>query len=196
RVGARSAPPRRWLPWRLSGALAAGLAGGVALGFALGFFARDFWPEQMAASRVPIARQAALAHAAYLPEVRHPVEVFAQDEAHLVAWLSKRLQVPIRAPSLLKAGYRLLGGRLLPPAGETGDAPVALLMYENEQGKRLSLLLRREPAHRETAFRFSQNGPISVFYWIDGPVGCAIAGELSREELNAIARLVYQQLNP
>ncbi|HEU0199315.1 MAG TPA: anti-sigma factor, partial [Burkholderiaceae bacterium] len=46
RVGARSAPPRRWLPWRLSGALAAGLAGGVALGFALGFFARDFWPEQ------------------------------------------------------------------------------------------------------------------------------------------------------
>lgn len=33
------------------------------------------------------ARQAAVAHVVYSPEVRHPVEVGADQEAHLAAWL-------------------------------------------------------------------------------------------------------------
>ena len=51
-----------------------------------------------------IAREAALAHVAYVPEVRHPVEVTAAEEKHLVAWLSKRLDAPLRAPSLVSPG--------------------------------------------------------------------------------------------
>jgi anti-sigma factor RsiW len=49
------------------------------------------------------------AHAAYVPEVRHPVEVAASEQQHLIAWLSKRLSRPLRAPSLDAAGYQLLG---------------------------------------------------------------------------------------
>ena len=37
------------------------------------------------------ARQAVLAHVVYSPEVRHPVEVRAAQQEHLVQWLSKRL---------------------------------------------------------------------------------------------------------
>ena len=50
--------------------------------------------------RLKQARRAANAHAVYVPEVRHPVEVGADQEAHLVQWLSKRLAVPVRAPAL------------------------------------------------------------------------------------------------
>jgi anti-sigma factor RsiW len=185
------APPRA--RWRWAAALAATFAGGAVLGAQM----HAAWNHQRATTAmVAIARQAAIAHAAYVPEVRHPVEVAASDEQHLVAWLSKRLETPVRAPSLASAGYRLLGGRLLPPAGEVGAAPVALFMYENAQGKRLSLLVRRESTASDTAFRFAQQGATNVFYWIDGPLGYALAGELGRDELSAVAAAVYRQLNP
>ena len=35
-----------------------------------------------------------------------------------------------------------------------------------------------------------------LFYWIDKPFGYALAGELSREELQPLAQLVYRQINP
>lgn len=188
----RFGPPARGR-WRWPVALAATFVGGAALGALL----HAAWPGGRSATvAVPIARHAAIAHAAYVPEVRHPVEVAGSDEQHLVAWLSKRLNAPVRAPSLTALGYSLLGGRLLPPAGEAGAAPVALFIYENAQGKRLSLLVRREPTARDTAFRFAQQGATNVFYWIDGPLGYALAGELRREELSAVATAVYKQLNP
>jgi anti-sigma factor RsiW len=178
--------------WRGFGGLAATLA----LGIAIGYFARGQMGRGVAQVPMGIAQQAILAHVAYVPEVRHPVEVAAAEEQHLVAWLSKRLGAAMKAPSLAAAGYQLLGGRLLPAAGEVGRAPVALLMYENAQGKRLSLLVRREASNADTAFRFSQSGDTSVFYWIDGPFGYALAGNLDKDTLAGVARLVYQQLNP
>ena len=194
RVGARRAAaanaPRRW-GWAV--ALAATFAGGLAVGAAL----QTFVAGQRTTSGVgAIAHQVVLAHAAYWPEVRHPVEVAASEEQHLVAWLSKRLDAPVRAPSLLEAGFQLLGGRLLPPAGEAGATPVALFMYEDARGKRLSLLVRREPSGGDTAFRFAREGATNVFYWIDGPLGYALAGEISKDELSAVAQAVYRQLNP
>jgi len=178
----------------------AGLAATLVVGIAIGFVAHDYWSPGAGASRTSIARQALLAHAAYVPEVRHPVEVTAREEQHLVAWLSKRLDAPLKAPSLVPSGYQLLGGRLLPaPASSAAAdkaAPVALFMYENAQGKRLSLLVRREVPNTDTAFRFTQEGHTAVFYWIDGPFGYALAGDINKDELATLARLVYQQLNP
>ena len=182
------------VPARSAWALAASLVLGVALGAAGHAWLSS--PAATLAQPMPIARQAALAHAAYVPEVRHPVEVGAQEEQHLVAWLSKRLAAPLKAPDLQASGFRLLGGRLLPTTGDLGDAPVALLMYENAQGKRLTLLVRRAADSGDTAFRFTVQGSTQVFYWIDGPFGYALAGDISRDELGALARRIYQQLNP
>jgi anti-sigma factor RsiW len=69
-------------------------------------------------------------------------------------------------------------------------------MYENAQGKRLSLLVRREIPNTDTAFRFAQEGRSSVFYWVDGPFGYALVGDVNKDELAVLARLVYQQINP
>jgi anti-sigma factor RsiW len=176
-------------------ALAATLVLGIGLGTALGYGLHAV-SDQAAPRGTPLARAAALAHVAYMPEVRHPVEVTAQEEQHLLAWLSKRLAAPLKAPALGAAGYRLLGGRLLPASGELGDAPVALLIYENATGKRLSLMVRRAANSRETAFQFSRQGKTGVFYWIDGPFGYALAGDVERDELSQVAQLVYRQLNP
>ena len=179
--------------WRLAASLATTFVSGLLAGALLqGYRSAGGEP----AGTTPIARQVAVAHAAYKPEVRHPVEVAASEEQHLVAWLSKRLNARVRAPTLVTEGYQLLGGRLLPPAGEAGTTPVALFMYEDARGKRLSLLVRREPGGGDTAFRFAQDGATNVFYWIDGPLGYALAGEVGKDELSALARAVYRQLNP
>jgi anti-sigma factor RsiW len=183
-------PPAQNLGWRRWGGLAATLV----IGVACGYLARGWITTP--ASTIRIAREAALAHVAYVSEVRHPVEVAGSEEQHLVAWLSKRLATPIRAPSLTEAGYQLLGGRLLPPTRPEDPAPMALLMYENAQGRRLSLLVKRESTNTETAFLYSEDRGTRVFYWIDGPIGCAVAGDLPKEELQKVARLVYRQLNP
>jgi anti-sigma factor RsiW len=141
-----------------------------------------------------LAHRAALAHATYAPEVRHPVEVGADQEQHLVAWLSKRLGSPVRAPKLDGEGMALVGGRLLP--GETG--PVAQFMYQCARGRRVTLYVRTEaPDHRETAFRYARENSVRVFYWIDRTFGYALSSaDLDRDELLKLANVAYRQLNP
>lgn len=138
-----------------------------------------------------LARRAAIAHVVYSPELRHPVEVGAEQEDHLVAWLSKRLGKPVHPPHLGKLGYDLIGGRLLP--GQSG--PVAQFMYQDTVGKRLTLYVSTElGAAADTGFRFAQEGKVGVFYWIDGDFGYALSAGASRGELAAIATAVYAQL--
>jgi anti-sigma factor RsiW len=141
-----------------------------------------------------MARRAAVAHAVYSPEVRHPVEVGADQEQHLVTWLSKRLGVKVKAPNLVEAEMSLVGGRLLP--GDNG--PVAQFMYQTERGRRLTLYVRAENApHRETAFRYARESNVGVFYWIDRDCAYAIASsDLNKEELLRVATMVYKQLDP
>jgi anti-sigma factor RsiW len=139
------------------------------------------------------ARRAAVAHVVYSPEVRHPVEVGASEEAHLVRWLSKRLGAPVKAPYLGDLGYSLVGGRLLP--GDRG--PVAQFMYQDGKGQRLTLYVRRDAdKRRETAFRFARERGVGVFYWIDAGLGYALSGEIDKPELLRVATAVYRQLNP
>lgn len=178
-------PPARRVPGltRAAALLAAAAVGGV-LGWAL----RGGEAVEITAG---LPQQAAIAHVVYSPEVLHPVEVGARQEAHLVAWLSKRLGAPVRAPQLAEAGFELVGGRLLP--GEAG--PAAQFMYQDARGARLTLYVRTAEDNRETAFRYAQEGKVGVFYWVDGSFGYALSGELERAQLLAVAEDVYRALN-
>lgn len=185
----RLRPRVRGVPRWLQFATAAGwlFAGGVG-----GWYLHAFTVERGAES-TGWARRAALAHVVYSPEVRHPVEVGADQEVHLVNWLSKRLGTRLKVPHLVSAGYALVGGRLLP--GDRG--PVAQFMYQDAKGQRLTLYVRTNPDEkRETAFRFTRENNIGVFYWLDQKLGYALSGEVEKEELLRVATAVYRQLNP
>jgi len=136
------------------------------------------------------AQQALAAHVLYTVEIRHPVEVPAAQEAHLVAWLSKRLDAPIHAPDLQQEGFALLGGRLLPG----GSGPLAQLMYQAADGQRLTLIIKHAPQGTDTGFRLMQQDGTSVFYWIDRDYGYALSGSIDRNRLLAVARAVDRQL--
>lgn len=182
--------PRRY--WMRPLMRYAAVVASFTLGGVIGWQLHAYTADQLAEA-ISWPRRAAIAHVVYSPEVRHPVEVGADQEAHLSAWLSKRLGGALRPPSLTPVGYNLVGGRLLP--AESGAA--AQFMYENGSGKRLTLYVRRAEGDDDTtAFRYDLSGQLGVFYWIDGPFGYALSGELPREQLLQAAQLTYQGLNP
>lgn len=184
---------------RYAAAVLLALAGGVG-GWTLhgavqpaGMPARQAAPD---AAVIPVAdaafaRQAAIAHVVYSPDARRPVEIGADQEEQLVAWLSKRLGTAMRPPHLGSLGYELIGGRLLP--GDNG--PVAQFMYHDAGGQRLTLYVsNKEKAGSDTGFRFAQEGLVNVFYWIDGSFGYALSAGIDKGELARVADAVYAQL--
>ncbi|WP_027818624.1 anti-sigma factor family protein [Paraburkholderia bannensis] len=135
--------------------------------------------------------QAALAHVVYMPEVERPDTMGARQEQDFVQWLANRLGTDVHPPMLSRSGFELAGGRLLP--GPDGD--VAQFMYHNDKGERVTLCIsRRKVSSNTTAFKLYEDGPVNVFYWIDGDFGYALSGGIDRKVLLQLSHDVYAQL--
>lgn len=195
-VAAEPVPPRlrierldRGRRWRQAGLAAAAALALLATGAAGGWYAHGVTP----AANDPMLALAATgveAHRLYIAEKRHPVEVAAAEEQHLVSWLSKRLDRPLLAPSLGKFGLRLLGGRLLP----TQDgSPAAQLMYEDPSGARYTLFVTGGSGN-DTSFRILEKDGVNALYWIDRDTAYALIGTAPRERLIEICKDIYAQL--
>jgi anti-sigma factor RsiW len=187
---AQHAQRRQWWRW-------GGMAAGVALAFGTGWLAHA-WQSgaspllAKASPEKSFIHQAALAHAVYLPEVRHPVEVAAAQQEHLVQWLSKRLGKPLKVPNLSAQGFELVGGRLLP--GDEGAR--AQFMFQNAGGERITLYVGavNDKTNIETAFRYTEQGSTAGFYWVDHGFGYALSGQQPKATLLHLAQVVHQQL--
>lgn len=188
-LDAARAEDRRQMRQRLAGPLrtAAGLAL-LAVGAAGGYMLGRMETPPPGTAR--LVENATSAYVTYVSEVAHPVEVEAARADHLVQWLSKRLGAPIKAPDFASAGFRLMGGRLLP--SDTG--PAALFMYEDDLGRRVTLYVTTGGAGQETAFRFFERGRTQSFYWTDRDLNCAVTGDIPRDTLRQIAVAAYDQL--
>lgn len=183
--------PRRRSAW-IGTALAASIALAIGLGGGWYLGQSGFLPLGSGEDTGEVIALAGFkAHRLYTREVRHPVEVGADDEAHLVSWLSKRLDTSLKAPDLRGEGLTLLGGRLIPVDGN----PAAQFMYESASGDRYTLFASRAGGAKPTALHFEDWDSIGCFYWIEGDVGYALNGPNDRERLMAIATKVYEQLS-
>ena len=174
------------VPFKAIAAMLAMLVTGL-IGYAVGLNA----PGQAPATPAYLARDAAIAHAVFSPEARHPVEVDAAHAEHLVAWLSKRVGTPLQAPDFSAQGFELLGGRLL--TGETG--PVAQFMYQDRIERRVTLYVRRAVTGNTAAsFRHATENGVDVFYWIDRDFGYALSGQIGRQAMQQLSDAAYRQL--
>lgn len=186
--------------WRRWG----GMAAGVLIAFGLGWFGRGvgYEPTEVQAVVPPPLRQtnafvvqASVAHATYVPEVRHPVEVAAAQRQHLVQWLTKRLARDIKVPDFNSEGFELVGGRLLP--GDDGAR--AQFMFERSDGVRVTLYLGAvkpdgsAATHAGSAFAFRSQGGTASFYWVEDGFGYALTGPLPRNQLLKLSELAYAQ---
>lgn len=182
----RQAQARRWRRF-------GGLAASVLLAFVAGWMAHPWWHGSANTLARHFARDAALAHVVYSPEVRHPVEVTAAQQEHLVQWLSKRLDRPLKVPQLQGRGFDLVGGRLLP--GDDGAR--AQFMFQDSTSRRLTLYIgaiESRSATASSAFSFSDDRGVARFYWVEDGTGYALAGPLPRAALLDIAQDVHRQI--
>lgn len=168
---------------------AAGLFIALCLGAAIGWFASEngFTINEQLDS---LPASAVQAHRTFVVEKRHPVEVAATEEAHLVQWLTRRVGAPVKAPDLSRFGYALMGGRLLPAT----NSPAAQLMYETREGRRLTLYLAPEIGQDETAFRYIEATGVAGFWWREEGLGYAMLAEGDKDNLLPIARGVWEAL--
>jgi anti-sigma factor RsiW len=184
------AAPRRWAPVLMRTAAAC-------LIFTAGAVAGQFLPQMRSTplpsspltETVDISAQSKSAYLIYASEVRHPVEVGADQQQHLGTWLGKRLGAPFTIPDLTSIGFDLVGGRLVP----VSNRPGAMLMYQNKAGQRVTVLIGHNPDNRETSFRLASADGIETFYWIDNGLGYAVSGEVAKADLQKIAEECYRQ---
>lgn len=176
-------------PWagslvRIAAALAL-----MVVGAGTGWFAHD---TMRTASGVEqsVAEPAAYAHRAFVGDFRNPVEIWGDNQPHLVAWLSNRLGIAVEPPNLDEVGYWLVGGRMLPAS----RGAAAQLMYQNDLGGRITLYVRTGvTSNTESRFQdFDRNG-VRMIYWVDGPVGYAMTGSADRDLLLKAAQIAYGQ---
>ena len=173
--------------WRMAAMIALVVAGAAA-----GWLANDAVDDQNRGT-AELTREAVRAHSMFVNEKRHAVEVKAQEEKHLVAWLSRRLDQQLVAPDLVAQGYGLVGGRLL-PARNSG--PAAQFMYETGTGDRVTLYIEQDQNGLETGFQFTEYDGVSAFWWKDGPLAYVLIGQGAREQLHALAQATQKQFNP
>jgi anti-sigma factor RsiW len=182
--GSLARSTRSWRAIAAAAVVAAFVAGGVA-----GWMARG--ASAAAPSRFDIFTDQALeAHKIYVVEVRHPVEVAGNERAHLVQWLSKRLDYELRVPDLEASGLKLVGGRLLP--GPFG--PAAFCMYEGTSGERFTIYYARTDSP-PTALRYRLGDRFAGFYWVDQGLAYVVSGPGDRDRLHAVAQAAYDQID-
>jgi anti-sigma factor RsiW len=176
---------------RIAAAVALLVLGGVG-----GWTARDVLPGLTSSTSAMLASavfdDAIAAHRTFSVETRHPVEVGANEEAHLVQWLSKRLGHRLIAPDLAGLGFQLMGGRLLP----ADSGPAALFMYEDGKGTRLTCYYLSVDVGEETEFKYREEKGTSAFYWVDDGLAYAVAANTDRDLLLKVAEIIYRQNSP
>jgi anti-sigma factor RsiW len=168
--------------WRIAAAFV-WIVFGAVLGWLLRGEQLPVAPER--AADTELVQRARMAHVIYTAENRRAVEVAASQEQDMIRWLSKRMNAAVRVPNLTEFGFEALGGRLLPGA----DGPACQIMYQNADGKRLTIYLARAGGAARP-LRFGDDDAVHVVFWSDGTLAFAVSGELTNEQLARIAAAV------
>jgi anti-sigma factor RsiW len=163
----------------------------VAIGLGAGWFARPLF-DGRPASQMLIA-DAVNAHAVYVAENRHAVEVGSDDSEHLSTWLSNRLDTTLGMPDLTAEGFTLVGGRLLPGEPDAGGR-AAQLMYEDAARRRVTIYVTAALPDRQPAYEFSSYDGAEAFYWANARITCTVVGTLPEAQMKTLAGSVYRQL--
>jgi anti-sigma factor RsiW len=165
----------------------------LALGSAAGWAGRT-WTQRIETRSDSLFASAILAHALYVMENGHAVEVAAADREHLVSWLSNRVERPITPPDISGEGFTLVGGRLLPGYEQDTAGPAAQLMYEDAAAERVTVYITAALPEDGSAYEFATRDQLDAFYWSNDRITCTVVGDLPADEMKVVAKKIYQQL--
>ena len=108
---------------------------GVSVGWGGNYFYSGSTTQQARWSELAV--QAVSAHLVFTQDKGRPVEIRANSQGQNLRWISKRFGRKLPTPDLVKLGWSLIGGRVLP----LDDRAAAQFMYQSESGKRLTIYI-------------------------------------------------------
>ncbi|MEM6679344.1 MAG: anti-sigma factor [Pseudomonadota bacterium] len=135
---------------------------------------------------------AAGAHEVFAPDTFHPVEFTARDEVAMANWFTERLGEAAMVPHLEELGFNLVGGRLLAGA----DGPMAQVMYENDNGDRVSLVYGRQQVPGDDELRLVHVGKTYASYWQEGGFAWAVLEDSPGADVSVVATHVSRMTKP
>jgi anti-sigma factor RsiW len=174
---ARAYAPRRHVPWRMAGSIAAAMLVGL-----IGLFS---YFQLGPVAPVWIVDEALNAR----QDVTQPQKIVAvaanADVAHYDGMLRQTVGTRVRVPDMRKAGYRLASIRLFPHDG--GRA--AELTYQDAENHVFSLYV----SHSDGSVDFLQleRRGLRVCLWRDDQVSTVMAGNVSTAAMQRLAILAY-----
>ncbi|GGF71380.1 hypothetical protein GCM10007301_33870 [Azorhizobium oxalatiphilum] len=177
--------PRTSARWSMAAAAVVLLAIGAAGGWSMR--GMDLMPTEGIQA---LSREATASYAVYAPDHIRPVEVRADDASALDDWTSQRLGRAVTIPDLKSAGYRLMGGRVVP----TEHGPAALFMYDDDKGTRLVMLARPMKAEGNAPMSPHEQGDVNGFSWADNGLGYSLVGASSADILRPLANEARRQI--
>jgi len=139
--------------------------------------------------KINIEQLAVSSHTTFANDAVYPVRVGSDDIDHLSRWLAYRSDMQISIPQLSTLGFSLLGGNTIPDSGNIS----AMLVYENVQGSKLSVLYRNTLFENNT--EPSNSGKLDNYHWHSfhsQPLGnqqlkIVIVSELDQNELQRVS---------
>lgn len=137
-----------------------------------------------------LALEASASYGAFASDTLRPVEVRADDRTSLQQFATATLGGAAVIPDLSKAGYRLMGGRVVPTTHGAGF----MLMYDNDRGNRLVMLARHMIVDQDKPMVGSTEGNVSGWSWAKGGMGYSVVGPITADELHPIADVVRSQV--
>jgi anti-sigma factor RsiW len=137
-----------------------------------------------------LAQEASATYGAFAADTLRPVEVRADGTKNLEQLASVTLNGQAVIPDLSKAGYRLMGGRVIPTTHGSG----IMLMYDNDKGSRLVMLSRRMLVDQDKPMASSASGSTNGWSWAKGGMGYSLVGSLPADELHPIADAMRSQV--
>jgi anti-sigma factor RsiW len=146
-------------------------------------------PSSEANGIASLAQEAAYTYNVFGSDPTHPVEFGAADKSQLVSWISSRLGRPIAIPDLVPSGYRFMGGRLV----ATPHGPAGLLMFDNDQGRRLAMLVRPMTIDANTRMSKHSFGGLRGYAWASQGTGFSLVSTAPEDLLHPIANEVRRQ---
>ena len=136
-----------------------------------------------------LAQEATDSYRVYTPDRAHPVELRAAEQPELVRWVSNQLQHPVAIPDLTAAGYRFMGGRVV----ATAHGPAGLLMYDDDHGTRMVVLIRPMAIERDTAMALHASGPVRGYSWAARGIGYSVVAAAPAATLHPLADEIRRQ---
>ncbi len=179
----KSARPKKsfTIPWRNMAASLMLLGIGAATSWYLNApMQKKSWPQ--------FAQNAISSHLVFASDVSKPVEFVGSQQSYFLALVKERIKKPLTPPTLTFAGFKFLGGRIVPHA----DKPAVLFMYENVNGKRITLLVGQNDKPRRKAMKLWTKKNLHCFFWFDGNYSYSVTSDIEDAKLKLVSEQVQE----